>query len=49
MKSSTATALTVVGFLLAGVSIFSLFMNMVAVDLFFLTWLQALGPRFLRC
>ena len=38
-----ATTLTVIGFLLLIIGIVSLFLNLVGVDLFFLTWLYELN------
>lgn len=38
-----ATTLTVIGFICLFVGIVSLFLNLVGVDLFFLTWLYELG------
>lgn len=39
-----ATLITVIGFLLIFVGIVSLFLNLVGVDLFFMSWLYRLGP-----
>ncbi len=41
-----STTLTVIGFILAFLGIFSLFLNMVGVDLIFLRWLYDLGALF---
>lgn len=38
-----STTLTVIGFILAFLGIFSLFLNMVGVDLIILKWLHDLG------
>ena len=38
-----ATLVTAIGFLFVFVGIVSLFLNLVGVDLFFLTWLYELG------
>lgn len=39
-----ATALTVVGFLLAGVGFLSLILSLVGVEFSFLTWMRSFGP-----
>lgn len=41
-----ATTLTVVGFVLLFLGVVSLFLNLVGVDIFFLTWLYTIGPLF---
>ena len=38
------TPLTVLGFFLLFIGVVSLFLNLVGVDLFFLTWLYEIGP-----
>ena len=41
-----ATTIRVIGFLLFIVGLFTLFINMVGVDLFFLDWLYSIGAVF---